>query len=162
MFKDASDIFREVKKEVTDLPEETFVSDGVDILPEEAEIIEIPQIVKNKIDGCRREYEVDTELRQNYPEHEGYQVVKEAYLRDKDGSLVIDDITGEKRRVDFMIIKDGVVVDSIEVTSETASKEEQLEKEERIREKGGNYIRDSEGNLTMIPNEIKTRVERRE
>ncbi len=33
-----------------------------------------------------------------------------AYLRDKDGNIVRDPVTGEGRRIDFVVIKDGKVV----------------------------------------------------
>ena len=129
---------------------------------EKDDVKEVPQVVQNKLDGCRRENEVQEELEKKYPESEGYQIVKEAYLRDKDGNFVTDPETGEKRRIDFVVVKDGKVVDSVEVTSKTAPKEEQLAKEERIKENGGRYIRDNNGNLVEIPSNVKTRVERRD
>lgn len=123
---------------------------------------EVKEAIKNKLDGLAREKEVAEELEKKYPEEEGYQIVSEAYLRDKDGNIVKDPETGEARRVDFMIVKDGKVIESIEVTSKTADKTEQTAKEERIRDSGGNYIRDNEGNLVEIPFEVHTRIERRE
>lgn len=118
-------------------------------------------IIKNKEDGLRRENDVETDLKEKYPEKEGYKVESEVYLRDKDGNIVKDEKTGEARRIDFVVTKDGKVVDSIEVTSKTADKTDQLAKEERIREKGGNYIKDSNGNLIEIPQNVHTRIERR-
>ena len=97
-----------------------------------------------------------------YPPEKGYQIVSEVYLRDKDGNIVKDTVTGEARRVDFMVVKDGKVIDSIEVTSKTADKSEQLAKEERIRDNGGNYIRDNNGNLVEIPSTVHTHIERRD
>ena len=96
-------------------------------------------IIKNKEDGLRRENDVETDLRQQYPEKDGYNIESEVYLRDKDGNIVKDEKTGEARRIDFVVTKDGKAVDSIEVTSKTADKTEQLAKEERIRKNGGNY-----------------------
>ncbi|MDR0363513.1 MAG: hypothetical protein LBH92_00595, partial [Bacteroidales bacterium] len=93
-------------------------------------------LIRNKEDGNRREAEVDDELKNKYPESEGYTIEKEVYLRDKDGNIVRDPVTGEARRIDFVVIKDGKVVDSIEVTSKTAPKDEQTAKENRIRENG--------------------------
>ena len=62
-----------------------------------------------------------------------------------------------------VVVKDGKVVDSIEVTSKTAPKEAQSAKEERIRENGGNYIKDPDtGELIRIPDSVHTRIERRE
>lgn len=117
--------------------------------------------IQNKIDGLRREDEVEQELKDKYPAEKGYEIISEAYLRDKDGNIVKDSVTGEARRIDFVIVKDGKVVDSVEVTSKTADKTEQSAKEQRIRDKGGNYVRDSNGNLVEIPKEIQTRIERR-
>ncbi|MDO6993458.1 hypothetical protein Q5M87_05475 [Brachyspira innocens] len=119
-------------------------------------------IIENKAEGLRRENEVENELKEKYPESEGYKIESEAYLRDKDGNIVKDDKTGEARRIDFVVTKDGKAVDSIEVTSQTADKTDQLAKEERIREKGGNYIKDSNGDLIEIPKDVQTRIERRD
>jgi hypothetical protein len=120
------------------------------------------ELIKNKEDGLRRESEVEDELKKKYPESEGYTIEKEVYLRDKDGNIVRDPVTGEARRIDFVVLKDGKVVDSIEVTSKTAPKDEQTAKENRIRENGGNYIRDSNGNLVEIPPNVQTRIVRRD
>ena len=118
--------------------------------------------IQNKMDGLEREKEVDEELQKKYPPEEGYEIIPEAYLRDKDGNIVRDPETGEARRVDFVVVKDGKVVDSVEVTSKTADKTEQSAKENRIRETGGNYVRDSAGNLVEMPADVQTRIERRE
>ena len=88
--------------------------------------------------------------------------MKEAYLRDKDGNFVIDPVTGKRRRIDFVVVKDGKVVESVEVTSMTAPKEEQMAKEKRIREQGGNYIYDNDGNLVEFLDSVETHIERRE
>ena len=125
-------------------------------------INEVKEAIKNKMDGLAREKEVFEELNSKYPPEKGYQIVSEVYLRDKDGNIVKDTVTGEARRVDFMVVKDGKVVDSIEVTSKTADKSEQSAKEERIRDNGGNYIRDNNGNLVEIPSTVHTRIERRD
>lgn len=122
---------------------------------------EMGKAIKNKLDGLAREKEVGEELEKKYPSEEGNQIVSEAYLRDKDGVIVKDFVTGEARRVDFMVVKDGRVIDSIEVTSKTADKAEQIAKEERIRKAGGNYIRDNEGNLAEISSAVHTHIERR-
>lgn len=123
---------------------------------------EVRDPIKNKLDGLAREKEVAGELDRKYPPEEGYQIVPEAYLRSKEGDIIKDPVTGEARRVDFMVVKDGKVVDSIEVTSKTADKTGQTAKEERIRDAGGNFIRDNDGNLTEIPSTVHTRIERRE
>jgi hypothetical protein len=123
---------------------------------------EVKEAIKNKMDGLAREKEVFEELNSKYPPEKGYQIVSEVYLRDKDGNIVKDTVTGEARRVDFIVVKNGKVVDSIEVTSKTANKTEQSAKEERIRDNGGNYIRDNNGNLVEIPSTVHTRIERRD
>lgn len=123
---------------------------------------EVKEAIKNKMDGLAREKEVAEELKSKYPPEKGYQIVSEAYLRDKDGNIVKDTVTGEARRVDFIVVKNGKVVDSIEVTSKKANKTEQSAKEERIRDNGGNYIRDNNGNLVEIPSTVHTRIERRD
>lgn len=117
--------------------------------------------IQNKQDGLRREKEVEEELKEKYPEEEGYEILSEVYLRDENGKIVKDPVTGEARRIDFVVVKDGKVVDSIEVTSKTADKTDQTAKENRIRENGGNYIKDSNGNLIEIPSSVQTRIERR-
>lgn len=118
--------------------------------------------IQNKLDGLEREKEVAEELQKKYPPEEGYEIIPEAYLRDKNGNIVRDPETGEARRVDFVVVKDGKVVDSVEVTSKTADKTEQSAKENRIRDAGGNYVRDSAGNLVEVPADVQTRIERRE
>ncbi len=124
--------------------------------------IEKKEPIKNKVEGLRREKEVEEELREKYPEEEGYSIESETYLRDKDGKIVKDPETGEARRIDFVVVKDGKVVDSIEVTSKTADKTDQMAKENRIKENGGNYIKDSDGNLVEIPKDVNTRIDRRD
>ena len=123
---------------------------------------EVKEAIKNKLDGLAREKEVGDELREKYPESKGYTIIGEAYLRDKDGNIVKDPETGQARRIDFVVIKDGKVVDSVEVTSKTADKTSQTAKEERIRGAGGNYIKDNNGNLVEIPSNVHTRIERRD
>ena len=118
-------------------------------------------IIKNKEEGLRREQDVYDELSKKYPEEEGYTIVPEAYLRDADGNIVRDPVTDQARRVDFVVVKDGKVVDMVEVTSMTADKTEQTAKENRIREMGGNYIRTPDGSLAEIPQDVTTHVERR-
>ena len=66
--------------------------------------------IQNKVDGLRRENEVYNELKQKYPETEGYEIVPEAYLRDKDGNIVRDPVTGEGRRIDYELEKMVVIM----------------------------------------------------
>ena len=120
-------------------------------------------IIQNKQDGTRREDEVENDLKNKYPESEGYTILREVYLRDESGNIVKDPVTGEARRIDFVVVdKNGNPIDCIEVTSKTADKTVQSEKEQRIRDNGGNYVKLPDGSLTKIPDNIQTRIERRE
>lgn len=119
-------------------------------------------LIKNKLDGLEREKKVETELKEKYSAENGSAILSEVYLRDKNGNIVKDSETGEARRIDFMVIRDGQVIDSVEVTSLSADKTEQTAKENRIRENGGSYIKDDNGNLIKIPDDVITRIERRE
>ncbi|WP_169703222.1 hypothetical protein [Candidatus Kuenenia stuttgartiensis] len=112
--------------------------------------------------GDFREKNVFSELKENYPEKDGYKIFPERYLCDKEGKIVRDTVSREARRIDFLIGTDREIMKSIEVTSEKAPKEMQLAKEERIREQGGNYIRLPEtGELIIFPSNIKTEIWRR-
>jgi hypothetical protein len=117
--------------------------------------------IQNKIDGLGREKTVHDELAKEYSNKEGYVITAEAFLRNSDGKIVKDPVSGEARRIDFVISKDGAVVKSVEVTSLTADKREQMNKEYNIRNNGGNYIKDSNGELVKFPSNVDTQVERR-
>ena len=146
------------------------LSKNVDVLPERVlnKSIDIPEIrnseniIPNTEKGLEREHQVEKELQEKYPESEGYEIVSEAYLRDSEGRIVKDPETGTARRVDFVVTKDGKVVDSIEVTSETCDKTAQMEKEQRVREAGGNYIETDDGSLAKYPDNLQTRIERKQ
>ncbi|XOJ01571.1 hypothetical protein ACMX2M_07510 [Paenibacillus polymyxa] len=133
-----------------------------EVQSEPQDVHEKTQIDINREQGDQREAAVLEELNHQYPVEEGYEVTAEQYLRDSDGRIVKDLETGEARRVDFVVLKDGEVVQSIEVTSETAPKDAQLAKEERIREQGGEWIRHPETHeLYRYNDEVKTEVWRR-
>lgn len=119
-------------------------------------------IIQNKLDGCAREEKVGKELQEKYPLEKGYSVIREAYLRDENGNIVKDPLTGEARRIDFVVVKEGRVVEMVEVTSKTAPKDAQTAKENRIRDNGGNYIKDDKGDIVKIPNSVQTRIDRRD
>ena len=76
-------------------------------------------------------------------------------------ALAVDNVENGGGPFGAVIVKDGKVVDSIEVTSETADKTGQIAKENRIREAGGNYIKTADGSLVKIPDNVHTRIERR-
>lgn len=120
-------------------------------------------IVLNKMLGLSRETQEYERLKRMYPPSKGYKIYREQYLRDQYGNIVRDPITGEARRIDFVVVKDGKVIKTIEVTSKTAPKESQLAKEARIKNMGGIYIRDEEtGELIQIPSNVKTEIRRYE
>jgi len=121
----------------------------------------IEQIGKNREDGANREELAHEDLQREFPEAKGYKIEREQYLRDKDGNIVKDPETGEARRIDSVVTKEGQVVKSVEVTSETAPKDAQIAKEERIRNEGGNYVRDRDtGELVVMPKDMQTEVRR--
>lgn len=118
-------------------------------------------IDENRGKGNDREDKFRKWLEKQYGVNDGYIIEDEVYLRDKDGNIVRDPVTGERRRVDFVVIEDGKVIKSYEVTSLTAPKEDQMAKEARIRENGGNYIRDEEtGELIPYDDNVTTEVVR--
>jgi hypothetical protein len=122
-----------------------------------------PMGPQNKAAGVAREKNIENMLNKKYPPAKGYKVHKEQYLRDKNGQIVKDPQTGEARRVDFVVTKDGKVVKSVEVTSKTAPKESQMLKEERIRKLGGNYIKDqTTGEMIPFDKGVKTEIMRLE
>lgn len=154
--------FSEIKNISSPLEE---LSNAFDILPEKElnKSLDGYQegILPNKEEGLRREAEVEKELEKKYPESEGYEIISEAYLRDSEGKIVKDPETGEARRIDYVVVQDGIAVDSIEVTSETADKTGQTAKEDRIRQNGGIYVRTEDYSLAKFPDDLNTTIERR-
>jgi RHS repeat-associated protein len=98
-------------------------------------------VADNAAAGDRREAQRLRELKRQFP---GDSVQAEQYLRGADGKIKIDRLTGEARRLDFVVIsKDGTRIRRAEeVTSLSATKTAQAAKEGRIRAAGGVYIRD--------------------
>ena len=92
--------------------------------------------------GLERETIAKAWLQDKYPNAE---ILSERYLRDVDGKSVkdIDVVGGSRRRVDFVVVENGKVVGVYEVTSPTAKKTDQIEKERIIRNKakGGAHIK---------------------
>ena len=126
------------------------------------QVNEVFSIEANKQAGLAREAAVSQELASEYLSTDGYRIERECYLRDETRSIVLDPVTGEGRRLDKVVIRDGEVVKSVEVTSETAEKTGQMAKEERIREAGGNYTIDrSTGELVRLADGVKTEIWRR-
>ncbi len=109
----------------------------------------------NKAAGDAREAKVQGKLESRFGRDA---VQNELSLRNADGTLAKDPLTGEGRRVDHVVIQDGQGRFAVETTSKTADKSAQLAKESRIRSNGGAFVRDrSTGALIDLQN-VPTRV----
>jgi len=127
----------------------------------EASVREVSQTERNRIDGSAREMAHEVLLNHEHPAEAGYSIHREVVLRNSDGTIAKDSVTGESRRLDFVVCKDGEIVRSDEVTSERAPKENQSAKEDRIREAGGNFIKDrTTGELVPFASSVRTQIVR--
>ncbi|MGE9549410.1 hypothetical protein [Snodgrassella sp. CS2] len=82
-------------------------------------------------------------------------VLSERYLRDANGKSVKDPLTGERRRIDFIVKNQYGKWKAVEITSRpnVAKKNLQLAKEERIREQGGIFVKNKKtGELIHLDN----------
>ena len=95
--------------------------------------------IPNKVAGNAREAIARTWLENKFPNAE---ILSERYIRDIKGKSVRDAFES-RRRLDFVVIEDGKVKGVYEVTSPTADKTAQLEKEMNIRRKakGGAHVK---------------------
>ena len=118
-----------------------------------------PQIRINQFEGTRRETETLADLQAQYP---NARIQSQVYLRTEDGKRAVDPLTGEGRRLDFVVIEDGRVVDIVETTSQRALKDVQSRKEQRIRTASDVYIRDRQGKCLISVCDIETRFDRRD
>lgn len=74
----------------------------------------------------------------------------ECYLRNAQGKSVKDPLSGERRRVDTVVIEN-TQAQSYEITSPNADKRLQIAKESRIRASGGIYVKNREtGELVPV------------
>jgi RHS repeat-associated protein len=114
--------------------------------------------LKNKIAGEKRQKAAVKKIESTLPA--GAKIQEECSLRScKTGKVMKDPKKtgpGEKkyrtRRLDVVVIHNGAVLKAIEVTSMTASKDDQLAKERRIRARGGTCIKDrATGDLIPVP-----------
>ncbi|WP_083727795.1 RHS repeat domain-containing protein [[Flexibacter] sp. ATCC 35208] len=94
--------------------------------------------IKNKVDGTARE---EAEFESLVEQNPDAQIWRERYLRDANGKIVKDPVTGTGRRIDFSVVMKDKVSNLVEVTSLTADKTLQTQKEGRIRAVGGTYIK---------------------
>lgn len=88
-------------------------------------------------------------------------VQSEQYLRTADEKIAKDPETGKGRRIDHVVIQNGEARFSVETTSKTADKRPQLDKEARIKEAGGHYVKDRNSGKLVDVSKTKTRVSRR-
>ncbi len=96
------------------------------------------QMADNAAEGRRREGEVAAQLRRENPDAH---VQNQSMLRDRGGQIVRDPQTGTGRRIDHAVIR-GNRARPVETTSMTAQKRDQVAHERRVRDAGGQYIRD--------------------
>lgn len=118
------------------------------------------QVRVNQHEGARRESETLAELQARYP---GANIQQQVYLRTGNGRRAIDEgFTDEGRRLDFVVVQDGRVVDVLETTSPTARKGGQFEKEQRIRANGGTFVRDRQADCLLDVCNVSTQEDRRQ
>ena len=100
------------------------------------------------MDGTAREARARAILEKRYGKGN---VLSERYLRGADGKSVKDPLTGERRRVDFVVKGQDGKWHGEEITRKTANKDHQLANEGRIRVLGGVYVKDpSTGKLVYV------------
>ncbi|CAI8880618.1 Rhs family protein [Pseudomonas sp. IT-P74] len=97
------------------------------------------ECIPNKVAGSAREARAKAIFEKRYGKKN---VLGERYLRNAEGKIVKDPLTGEGRRVDFVVKNTDGSGTAKEITNLTASKFAQLEKEMRIREAGGVFVRE--------------------
>jgi hypothetical protein len=112
---------------------------------------------RNRITGAGREAFIRGELARKYP---GANIQNEVYLLTHNGDRAIDPLTGEGRRIDSVVIKDGRVLDSVEITGPTTNKASQILKEQRIRALGGTFVLDDQTQGLIDISNIPTRLVR--
>jgi len=95
--------------------------------------------IPNKVAGTAREARAKEISGKRYGKQN---VLSERYLRTADGKVAKDPLTGEGRRLDFVVKNSDGSGTAKEITSLTADKTGQLLKEDRIREAGGIFVRD--------------------
>jgi len=115
------------------------------------------KIKQNKKEGDMREAKEEEILKKQNPDAD---VQGQRYLRDADGNIVKDPVTGEGRRIDHVVIQNKKALDAVETTSQTANKKQQMEKEARIRNAGGTYVRDKKTKELVDVKDVPTRIKR--
>ena len=103
--------------------------------------------IKNAIEGDRRHQEFNAKIKEKHP---NATIQCECYLRNAQGQSVKDPLSGERRRVDTVVIEN-TQAQTYEVTSPSADKRLQIAKKARIRANGGAYIKNrSTGELVPV------------
>lgn len=115
-------------------------------------------IVENKRAGVAREEKVLKTLSKKYKAKDGYDVIREAIIRDANGNPIIDTVTNQARRIDFVVTKGEKAIESVEVTSKTANKAAQIAKEARIRDTGKVFVKNSKGELVELAKDLVTDI----
>ncbi|MBI6732898.1 RHS domain-containing protein, partial [Pseudomonas amygdali] len=114
--------------------------------------------IPNKVAGMAREARAKELYGKRYGKEN---VLSERYLRNADGKIAKDPLTGEARRVDFVIKNSDGSGTAKEITSLTADKTGQLSKETRIREVGGTFVRDPKTKKLIEVRDVSTVVRAR-
>ncbi|HEY2033150.1 MAG TPA: RHS repeat-associated core domain-containing protein [Rhizomicrobium sp.] len=112
-------------------------------------------VTRNAAEGVRREAITTKQLKAENP---NASVQNQHYLRDANGKIVKDPITDTGRRVDHAVIEGGKAR-TFETTGPNVNKVRQLEKEQRIRDNGGTYVRDRNTNK-LCPVDAISKVQR--
>ena len=109
----------------------------------------VPNVVVYKQEGTQRELIAGRQLRAQYPDA---QIYSERDILDSNHDPLVDPVTGEGRRFDFVVAKDGLIQDIVEVTSPNEDKTPQFSKTARIlgANPGNAYIR-VPGTRTLLP-----------
>ena len=161
----AQTVARETVEAGTEKAVKEIAEEGTEKIAKEAaeqgakSIDKVEQLKVNRDTGKAREEKVLKELISEYGEEN---VIEQAYLRNKDGIAIKDPVTGEKRRIDFIVTCGNKIIKSIEVTSEKASKIAQMAKESSILEEaaknGGAFIKDYSGELIEFTKDVITEI----
>ena len=109
-----------------------------------------------RVAGKAREAVTETKL---IVEHGKSAVQREQYLRDAAGNIMKGP-DGTARRIDHVVIENGMAVKSVETTSMTASKTAQQAKEQGIRDAGGTFVRDRTTGKLVDFKDVPTKIER--
>ena len=116
------------------------------------------QVTRNAIEGSRRHNIAKERLSKNFP---NASVQSERTLLNSDGTKAVDPLTGEGRRLDLIVIEGGSVIKAVEVTSLTARKGSQIQKEQRIIANGGHFVKNRNTGELLDISDVKIVLYRR-